>query len=317
MMEAIPISLMVIFGVAGCAYFAYQLRTLVDARIERRLRQLPGAQTYPGNAPLASDTGSLKRGLTSVASRLAPTDSAEVSVLRTRLLRAGISSPWAPAIYCGAKVGLMAFWPLLGIVAELMRWTPPYAGMLGGALLGGLSMLAPSLWLRQRWLHRQNTFRKSLPDFLDLLVACLESGASFQGALQRVTDELRVAHPLLGAEMSRVQREIELGAQPAVAIRHFGERSGQEGIRSLSTMIEQTQRFGTSLAVALRTHADTLRIRREQRAEEQANRAAVKILIPTLLFIFPAIFVVMAGPAAIQIYEKLTQPQAAALPGQE
>jgi tight adherence protein C len=321
MFEAFLMGLMVIVGITGCVFFAHQFRSVVDVRVERRLMRLPDTgKDIPGkgqNSLRAGASGGLKSGLASLAARITPRDKDQISALRTRLVRAGIYSPSAPALYCCAKVVLMLLCPLAGLAVEALRLAPPYYGILAGAILGGISMLAPGIWLRRRTLHRQAVLRKSLPDFLDLLVACLESGASFQGALQRVTDELRVAHPMLGAEMSQVQREIELGAPPASAMRHFGERSGQEGVRALGTMIEQTQRFGTSLAVALRTHADMLRVRREQRAEEQANRVAVKILIPTLLFIFPAIFVVMAGPAAIQIYEKLTQPRAAALPGQQ
>jgi tight adherence protein C len=167
--------------------------------------------------------------------------------------------------------------------------------------------LAPELWLKRRANRRQAVLARSLPDFLDLMVACLEAGQSVQAAVQRVTDELRLAHPVLSQEMSIVQREIELGATPASALKHCADRSGTDSIRSLGAFVEQTQRFGTTLVEALRVHADTLRTQREQRAEEKAQRAAVKILFPTLLFIFPAIFVVLAGPAAIQLHEHFSR----------
>jgi tight adherence protein C len=142
---------------------------------------------------------------------------------------------------------------------------------------------------------------KSLPDFLDLMVTCVQAGLSLNGALQRVTEELAVAHPVLAGEMGIVERQIELGAAPDLALRNFAERSDLAAIATLSTLVEQARRFGTSVSDALRTHAETIREQREQRAEEMAQKAAVKILFPTLLLIFPAIFVVLVGPAAVQI----------------
>ena len=128
----------------------------------------------------------------------------------------------------------------------------------------------------------------------------MQSGTEHGSRLQRVTDEIEVAHPVLAGEMAVVQRQIELGATPDVAIRNFAERSDLASLFSLSSLIEQARRFGTSLTEALRTQAEMMRYHREQRAEELAQKAAVKILFPTLLFIFPAIFVVLVGPAAVQ-----------------
>jgi tight adherence protein C len=116
-----------------------------------------------------------------------------------------------------------------------------------------------------------------------------------------VTNELEVAYPILAGEMAVVQRQIELGASPDLALRNFAERSDLGSLLSLSTLLEQARRFGTSLTEALRTQAEMMRYQREQLAEELAQRAAVKILFPTLLFIFPAIFVVLVGPAAVQL----------------
>jgi tight adherence protein C len=117
----------------------------------------------------------------------------------------------------------------------------------------------------------------------------------------RVTSEIEVAHPILAAEMAVVQRQIELGASPDVALRNFAERSDLNSLYSLSSLLEQARKFGTSLTDALRTQAEMMRYQREEHAEELAQKAAVKILFPTLLFIFPAIFVVLVGPAAMQL----------------
>jgi tight adherence protein C len=134
-----------------------------------------------------------------------------------------------------------------------------------------------------------------------MLVLCLEGGISLTGAMQRVTAELQSAHPLLGAEMDLVQREMMLGVSVGDRLEKLGARTDLEEMRNLAAVIVQSERFGSSVVRALRIHADTLRQQRQQRAEELAQKAAVKILFPTLLCIFLAIFIVILGPAAFQI----------------
>jgi tight adherence protein C len=133
------------------------------------------------------------------------------------------------------------------------------------------------------------------------MIVCLDSGLSLQGTILRVSDELRIAHPTLAGELEIVERDMALGAAVDVALKRFADRSGFEGIRTMSTFVRESQRFGTELADALRTHAEMLRYQRAQAAEETAQKASVKILLPVLLLILPAVFVVLAGPAAIQI----------------
>ena len=127
---------------------------------------------------------------------------------------------------------------------------------------------------------------------------------SFESALQRVTDELRVAHPVLTGELAIVQREITLGSTTDDALQNFAMRSDIDVLKTLATFVQQSRQFGASMAETLRIHSDMLREKRELRAEELAQKASVKILFPTLLFIFPAIFVVPIGPAVIVIQEK-------------
>jgi tight adherence protein C len=170
-----------------------------------------------------------------------------------------------------------------------------------GAIGAGCGLILPGLCLDARVRGRQVTLKRGLPDALDMIVLCVEGGISIMGALERVTAELQAAHPLLGAELTIVHREVQLGQSVGEAVRHFGERCGLEDIRSLASVFLQTERYGASVAKALRIHADTCRQERQQQAEERAQKAAVQILMPTLLFIFPAIFIVILGPAAFQI----------------
>ena len=182
---------------------------------------------------------------------------------------------------------------------------PVHLGLLGGACLGILGMIGPSFWLDRMKAGRQSRFRRALPDALDLLVICLEGGLSMPAALKRISSELRTAHRELAAELVIVQREIQLGRAPGDALQQMGIRSDLEEVRSLASVISQADRFGASLVKSLRVHSETLRTKRSQRAQEMGQKAATKVLFPTLLFIFPAIFVVILGPAAYQIMETL------------
>ncbi len=144
---------------------------------------------------------------------------------------------------------------------------------------------------------------KRLADFLDLMIVCLHSGLSLQSTIQCVSDELRIAHPEFAGELNIVQRDISLGATVDGALRRFAERTGCDGVGTLAKFVREAQRLGTQLTEALRIHADMLRSQREAAAEEAAQKAAVKILMPTLLLILPAVFIVLAGPAVIQIQQ--------------
>ena len=135
------------------------------------------------------------------------------------------------------------------------------------------------------------------------MVICLEGGLSLSGTLRYVAEDLRTAHPLLAAELNIVQREVQLGLTPGESLRHLADRSDLEEIRSLASVIIQADRLGASLVKSLRVHADTLRVKRRQRAEEMAQKAGTKILFPTIIFIFPALFVVILAPGLIQLME--------------
>jgi len=142
---------------------------------------------------------------------------------------------------------------------------------------------------------------------LDIVAVCLEGGLSLSAALARVGRELAHVHPMLANELSIVDREVQMGRTVGDAMRRFADRFDLEELRSLASVIAQTERYGASVAKAFVVYSETMRQRRAQHAEELAQTATVKILFPTLLLIFPAIFVVLLGPAAIQIYQTLIQ----------
>jgi len=165
----------------------------------------------------------------------------------------------------------------------------------------GVGMWTPHGWLEHRVRRRRRLLRRGLPDALDMLVLCLEGGISMSAAVQRVTGELWLAHPELGGEMAILQREMLLGLSAGEALKKMAERCGLDEVRDLASVLLQSERFGASMVSALRTHAESWRLERQRHAEELAHKAAVKILFPTLLCIFPAIFIVLLGPAAFQM----------------
>jgi len=301
-------------AVSGLTYLAFHAIWARDRRVDDRLfdlsSDLPLARINSARSDPAAS--SMRSKVARLAAQLLPNDQRERTQLQARLMQAGIYAPWAPTVFLTMRLVLIAvpmfvalFLGALG-VGQLQRI------FLCGAVAGGIGALLPNFWLSRRRTRRHSTLMKSLPDFLDLMVTCVQAGLSINAALQRVTEELALAHPVLAGEMGIVERQIELGASPDLALRNFAERSDLAPISTLATLVEQTRRFGTSISDALRTHAETIREQREQRAEELAQKAAVKILFPTLLLIFPAIFIVLVGPAAVQIVQTFSTPHATA-----
>ncbi len=234
---------------------------------------------------------------------LLPDEGEDRTNLQTRLIQAGYYGPQALGIFLGLKV-LMTIGPtLLGLAAGLAGVVPVSKGLIFGALLGIFGMIGPSFWLDKRKKDRQQAFRRALPDALDIMVICLEGGLSLPAAIRRLGSELRTAHPGLATEMLIIQQEIQLGRTAGDALRLFAERCDLEEIRGLAAVVNQSERFGASLVKSMRVHAETMRGKRMQYAEEMAQKAAIKILFPTLLCIFPSIFVVILGPAVINIME--------------
>jgi tight adherence protein C len=275
------------------------------SRLDARLRELSGQ----ANPALDQETIA-KVALTTLpkmGAPLIPSDEEERTRLQTRLIRAGMYSRQAMVVFLGAKVLLMVAPVCIGFIAGVLGLVKVNNGVILGGCLSIVGTIGPSFWLDQQRRNRQANFRRALPDALDVLVICLEGGLSLPSALKRVSSELRSAHPTLAIELNVVQREIQLGQSPGEALRKMGERCDLEEVRSLAAVILQAERFGASLVKSLRVHSDSLRHKRQQRAEELAQLAATKILIPTVLFILPAIFVVILAPAAIHAIRMFTQ----------
>jgi tight adherence protein C len=277
---------------------------LIGGRKRRLDTRLEGLNEKEGPAPEPDSVAAFARSaLPKMGSPLIPKNEEDRTRLHTRLIHAGLYNRQAMVIYLGVKMLLIVVPPLLGLAAGLSGLVPIEIAVVVGAGLGVVGMIGPGLWLNRRKANRQSAFRRALPDALDVLVICLEGGLSLPGGLRRVAGELGSAHPLLAAELNIAQREVQLGRSPGEALRQFADRADLEELRSLASVISQAERFGASLVKALRVHAESLRGKRLLHAEEMAQKAATKVLFPTILCILPGVFIVILGPAVIQIVQ--------------
>lgn len=285
-----------------CLFFAPRSDRL-NERIEELAGVPRGRQT---TTPLA---GFAQQSALAVGAMLMPKKSEDRSRLQTRLIHAGYYGPHAMATFLGIKVLLLIGPMAVGGALAMAGLIPMNEGVLYGAMAGALGLVGPSFFLDKRKAQRQMEFRRALPDAMDVLVICLEGGGSLPAALQRVASELRVAHPSLSEELAIVLREMQLGASVGDALRHFGERVDLEEVRGLAAVVIQSERFGASLVKALRVHAETFRQKRLIRAEEMAQKASLKMLMPTMLCIFPAMFIVVLGPTLMEVIKAFNAMQ--------
>lgn len=231
---------------------------------------------------------------------IVPEDEGERNRLAARLVLAGLYNRQALQIFLGVKLSILIVALVLGVGLMFSGAAPPATSISVALGVFGAGMIGPSFWLDGRRKGRQMQLRRALPDAMDVLIICLEGGLSFQAGLKRVAEEIASAHPLLGGELRIVDREIQLGRSPGEALLHFAERTGLDEAASMATVVGQSERFGASLVKSLKAHSETLRERRKQMAEERAQKAATKILFPTLLCIFPAVFIILLAPAVFQ-----------------
>lgn len=231
--------------------------------------------------------------------RVIPKSTAEVSVVQQRLIRAGYRSDSAVKIFYGAK-GVV---PLILCVVAFMTGAGSYSPFFAYLVALGIGFLAPDFWLGNRISARQARIRRGLPDVLDLLVICIEAGLSLDQSVARTAEELTLAQPVICDELDLVVLEQRAGLPRADAWRHFAERTAVDSVRNLVSVLVQSEKFGTSVAKTLRVHSDTLRTQRRQAVEEQAAKTTVKLVFPLVLFIFPSLFLVTLGPAAITVME--------------
>jgi tight adherence protein C len=236
--------------------------------------------------------------------RLMPKKSEDRAIKRIRFLKAGIRNPQAGLIFWGLKCFLLIVFFATFIMLRFFVFTvmnTPLAIALG-VFMPFLGFYLPDIWLLQKTQKRQEKLLKALPDALDLLVVCVEAGMGLDEAINRVAKESNLKSPDLSDELEFLGLELRAGKQRQDALKNMAERTNLEEVKNLVTLLIQADKFGTNIADTLRVYSDSFRNQRFQLAEEMAAKLPVKLLFPLLMFIFPALFVVILGPAVINIY---------------
>jgi tight adherence protein C len=237
----------------------------------------------------------------SFLAKFLPSSSNPNSSTAILLARAGYRRPEAQSVVQAGRIIAIVALESAVFFTGFYKNNPLILFMVAGAV----GFMAPDLLLSSIVKKRQQQIRLGLPDALDLLVICVEAGLGLDQSLLYISQELRIAHPALCEEFDIVNAEVNVGKTRLEALRSLAERTGVEDLKAMVVTLIQTDRFGTSVAQALRVHSDDLRTKRRQRAEEMANKTAVKMVIPLVFFIFPALFVVTLGPALIVLVRSL------------
>ncbi len=235
--------------------------------------------------------------------RLVPPSAAEAAKLSKQLMQAGFRSHNAPLTYRAIHLGAMTCFPVLVGVFYILTARPLASAVLPLLLAFILGFFIPRFLLYQMIKRRKLRIQWGLADALDLLVVCVEAGLGLNAALIRISEEMHEVHPEISDEFRLVNLEIRVGRSREEAFRNLAERTGVEDLRSLVAMLIQADRFGTSITRAIRVYANALRMKRRQRAEQAAQKAAVKLLFPLAAFLFPTLFIAILGPAALNLID--------------
>jgi tight adherence protein C len=229
------------------------------------------------------------------------------SDLQKTLMRAGYRRESASVIFLGLKAFLAIVFLGASVLIRIwvLRTLSSFHLILFSIVLAYVGFYLPNLWLRVKSARREEKILEGFPDALDLMVVCVEAGIGLDAAINRVGEEMKLSNKVLGEEFRLLSLELRAGKQRRDALRNLATRTGLEDVSSLVSLLIQTDKFGTSVAQALRVHSESMRIKRYQKAEELATKLPVKMVFPLIIFIFPSIFVTVLGPAIIQIFRVL------------
>lgn len=298
------------FAVVLAFWGIYLLSTYRSDKIRQRLVEIQGWSRPPASKPGQQQDGAFQvRWLEPMGEFIMPRDEWQRSILKRRLVVAGFRHSSAILLFLGSKLLCAGLAVMLVLAAYLLTGNFFLIASFQPILLMGLGALAgfliPDLYIGQVTRRRQLDFTEGFPDALDLLVVCVEAGLGLDAAIDRVAREIRLSHAQLAGELALITMEIRAGRSRREALQGLSERTQVEQVQSLVTLLVQAEQFGTSVASALRGYAEEMRIERIQRAREKAAKLPVKLIFPVALFIFPALFLVVLGPAVIQIFAVL------------
>jgi len=296
-----------IFGLLSASAYRRDRQRLVD-----KIRGSAQHSTLESESSAAGGrtafTSWLVRHASAIGLKLGPAqEPGQPSPLGKLLQQGGFRRPRAMATFFGLKIISVALFTAAALLGRVFITPPPtpFQTMVGVVAITLFGWYLPDIALRLRVAHRKELILEGFPDALDLMVVCVEAGMGLDGALSRVGEEIEFRSPMVAAEFRSLSLELRGGKMRRDALRNLAMRTGLEEISAFVGLLVQTDRFGTSVAQALRVHTEAMRIRRAQRAEEMAAKLPVKLVFPLLFCIFPAIFVVVVGPAAIKVYRSV------------
>jgi len=245
----------------------------------------------------------IEKAAPALSKALKPKSEGEESVLKIRLGNAGFSSPNAPRNFLALKIITLVLGLVFGAIYGFANMGVSNNSWMGFVIGGGLGFYLPELILTLLKMSRQQKIFLQLPDALDLLVVCVEAGLGLDAGMRRVSEELAEGAPEVCQELATANMQLQMGRPRREVLHDLGIRTGVDDMRALAAILIQADRFGSSIAQALRVQSDSMRTKRRQMAEEKAQGAAVKMIFPLVLFIFPGIFVILVGPAGIQLMD--------------
>lgn len=293
-------------GMLGLYWLVYRPQSAATERLRRMAGKDGGAVSQAGQSvvlPEESAASDIAQRLASPLNKLLPPSATEARKLQRQLMHAGFRSPEAPIIYRAIQLASMAGFPLVvaGVCALLAR--PLQSALVYIILAFVVGFILPRYFLGRATRNRQRELRWGLADALDLMVVSVEAGLGLNAAMMKVSSELKDVHTAIATEFELCNLEIRVGRERDEALRNLAERTGVDDLRSLVAMLIQTDKFGTSIARGLRVFSDSLRTKRRQRAEQEAQKAAVKLLFPLACFLFPTLFIAILGPAALNLID--------------
>lgn len=294
----------VVIGVAAI-FFAFSGN---DSRVAERLEELREGKKksqVDDGLKVNGVSSAFKKAAPALSKALKPKTDLEDNQLKVQLANAGFSSPNASTLFLAIKVASAGVSVALAGGISLVLQGFSTNTLLTVVSAGGIGMFLPGVILTVLAYSRRQKIFLSLPDALDLLVVCVEAGLGLDAAMRRVAEELGDAAPEICQELGHCNKQLQLGRNRREVLHDFGVRTGVDDVKALAAILIQADKFGSSIAQALRVQSDSMRIKRSQMAEEKAAATAVKMIFPLVLFIFPGIFVVLVGPAAIMMIRQL------------
>jgi tight adherence protein C len=294
----------------GAYWLLYRPQSASTQRL-KRLGEKGTTATAQAPSPISLEdnqhASELAERLASPLNRLLPPSAAEAQKLQKQLMQAGFRSPGAPIMYRALQLFALAGFPAFVALACAVLARPLNTAVLYILFAFVIGFFFPRYVLKRMIRSRQQQVRWGLADALDLMVISIEAGLGLNAAMVKVSTELREVHPDICDEFEMANLEMRVGRDREEALRNLAERTGVDDLRSLVAMLIQTDKFGTSIAKAIRAFSDSLRTKRRQRAEQAAQKAAVKLLLPLACFLFPTLFIAILGPAALQLMDTFSK----------